>query len=424
LKIVHVCTRDGKGGAHRAAFRLNRSLQQLGAESGMLVSEKISSDPSVTALPRDPIAYLRRRLRWRNLPVKYLRYWPSRPRGYTLYSDHQSGRGKLLTKNIPDCDIINLHWVAQFIDYDSFFKVAPTVAPIVWTLHDMNPFTGGCHYSLECNRYEESCGFCPQLGSNHEADVSHQIWREKTGILKQVPKGGLHIITPSHWLADRVRASSIMGSLPFTVIPNGLDTRVFCPQDRQEARRVLGIPQDRKVILFVANTLRIRHKGFALLLEALNHLEVSDEYLLVSLGSGQPPLGGGVEHLHLGHINDNQRIAQVYSAADVFVIPSLQDNLPNTVMESMACGTPVVGFDVGGIPEMVRQGETGLLAPPHDVNALRETIVRLLGDDELRAAMGENCRQVALAEYSLEVQARGYLKLYHQLLNRHQRGDL
>jgi glycosyltransferase involved in cell wall biosynthesis len=217
-------------------------------------------------------------------------------------------------------------------------------------------------------------------------------------------------------MATQAEQSSLLSGMRVSVIPNSLDTDLFSPQDRQASRKELGIPHDAEVVLFSAASVVDRRKGFQFLAQALATLDdPHGKLLLVSLGKGRPKITTPVPHLHLGRITDDSHLAQAYSAADLFAIPSLQDNLPNTVLESMACGTPVVGFAVGGIPEMVRPGVTGLLATPQDANSLGSVISELVAQPDLRAQMRVNCRRIAEHEYALEVQARRYGELYQEL---------
>ena len=278
----------------------------------------------------------------------------------------------------------------------------------------MNPFTGGCHYAHGCEGYVSACGACPQLGSSSRNDLSGQIWQRKRESFEKLEPEQLCIVAPSRWLATRAAHSALLGRFPVTHISNGVDTQLFTPQDRQSARQALNIPQDAQVVLFVAQSLHKRHKGFNLLAEALYGLCDVPGLLLVTVGRGEPVVADHVAHLHLDRLNDDALLARVYSAADVFAIPSLQDNLPNTVLEAMSCGVPVVGFDVGGIPELVRPGVTGLLAPAGDADALGNAIGQLLHDSAQRAVMGLNCRRIAAEEYALEVQARRYGALYRK----------
>ncbi len=415
---MHLSTNDVSGGAARAAYRLHSGLRSIGCDSTMFVMHKRSSESTVKAFTPsvDWVSRLRYRLRQVRLMLSLGRYRTSRPVGYELFSDDRTRYGAALLEQLPSCDIVNLHWVARFVDYRPFFARVPRHTPVVWTLHDMNAFTGGCHYDYGCGRYRERCGACPQLGSDDEQDLSRRVWERKHRAFAQVEPGRLHIVTPSRWLAREAEQSTLLERFPISVIPNSLDTDVFAPREREVARAALEIPRDANVVLFASDSVENKRKGFTLLAKALSGLNAPSNLFLVSLGSGEPNLEGSVPHLHLGHIGNDRLLALVYSAADLFVIPSLQEAFGLTALEAIACGTPVVGFDVGGIPDMVRPGVTGLLAPSQDVTALRAAIVELLQDPARRAEMSANCRRIAVEEYALEIQAKRYVDLYEKML--------
>ncbi|MGQ0810071.1 MAG: glycosyltransferase family 4 protein [Nitrospiraceae bacterium] len=417
MKILHLSTNDIRGGAARAAYRLHLGLQRLGHESSMLVTTKSSQDPSVIELTRPTSfpARIRRRLRRRKIVRDFSRYCTSRPSGYEQFSDDRSQYGGEVVAQLPTCDVINLHWVADFVDYRAFFALAPSRTPVIWRLADMNALTGGCHYDHECGRFLTGCGLCPQLGSLDANDLSRTVWRRKFEVFRMCDPHKLHIVALCRWMAEQVQHSPLLGKFPVTIIPNGIDLQEFAPRDPRLARELLGIPQETCVVLFTSDDVNNRRKGLALLFEALSGLDRTSNLLLVSVGSGRPAIGDQFPSLHLGHI-DYRWLSLVYSAADVFVIPSLQDNLPNTVLESMACGTPVVGFAVGGIPDMVRHEMTGLLVPPFDVRALRAAIMTVVQNPARRYEMAGHCRRVAVEEYSLDRQARRYSELYKTLV--------
>ena len=418
MNILHINTTDNKGGAAQAAYRLHTGLRRAGHSSSMFVARRHGNDPDTIlfAPPKDWRSRARRILRRRKIERGIGQYADSRPDGYVHFSSDQSQYNAGLVNQIPNCDVINLHWITRFVDYQTFFSAVPMHRPVVWTLHDMNPFTGGCHYDQGCGRYTEGCGVCPQLGSDDLADLSHQIWERKQRIFDQFPTDRLHFVTPSKWLAEEVKRSPLIGRFPVTVIPNGLDTADFAPRDPALARDVLGVPRDARVIVFIAHNFSARRKGFALLTQALERLDNMSDLFLLSLGHYPSEAAALPAHLHLGYIEQDRLQSLVYSAADIIVIPSIQDNLPNTVLESIACGTPVVGFDVGGIPDMVRPGITGLLAPAQDSEALSAAIVELLYDPGRLAEMSANCRRVAEEEYTLERQTKAYVRLYKALV--------
>ena len=383
----------------------------------MFVANRYSDDPAVAAFepPLDCISRLGRILRKELIWRKFVRYQTTRPDGCDSFSDDRSEYGATLLKQLPSSDLINLHWVANFLDYQSFFSQLPRDVSVVWTLHDMNPFTGGCHYNGGCSRYTQGCGACPQLGSHMLKDLTHKIWQRKRKAFAKLVSDRLHIVTPSVWLAEEAKRGPLLGRFPISTIPYGVNTKVFSPQDPSIARAALDLPRNAKVVLFIAVSTVKRRKGFVYLAEALSGLKKIPNLLVVSLGHGKPTIYSDIAHLHLGHIDNERLLSLVYSSAEVFAIPSLEDNLPNCVLESMSCGAPVVGFNVGGIPDMVRQGDTGLLVPPQDASALRAAIAELLQNPAKRTEMAENCRRIATEEYSLEVQAQRYVDLYETI---------
>ena len=221
----------------------------------------------------------------------------------------------------------------------------------------------------------------------------------------------------SRWIAAEAKRSSLLGRFASTIIPNGLDTSDFAPRDKMFSRDTLGVPRDKKVVLFVADSATNKRKGFDYLAKALEGLRDRSDLFLLSVGGSEPKISG-LPILHLGRINHDRMLSIIYSAADVFVIPSLQESFGQTVTESLACGTPVVGFDTGGIPDMVRPGITGYLAPVGNASELGSAIVRVLDAPDNSAEMSKNCRQIAEQEYSMQTQAQAYRAFYQTLLSK------
>ncbi|WP_259122928.1 glycosyltransferase family 4 protein [Salinibacter ruber] len=421
MSVVHLSTNDFTGGAARAAFRLHRGLSSIGEASHMFVRNKDSRNEDVRVYDRSSgwLERLKDRFKRRWLNRRFNRYQETRPEGLEIFSQARTLDGHRVVDALPDADVYNLHWIRGFIDPSPFFQ--QTQQPVVWTLHDMNPFTGGCHYNVRCNQYRESCGQCPQLGSTDENDLSRSVWSRKERAYREaIENGRLEVVAPSEWLAEEARRSTLFSKAPVHVIPNGLDHETFHPRNTDGLRSALSIPADHRVLLFVADSTQNRRKGFDLLQDALSGLD-DEAVALVSIGSHEPELEVSVPHVHLGAIQSDVLLSVFYSLADLFVIPSRQDNLPNTVLESMACGTPVVGFDTGGIPDMVRPGETGWLAESENARSLRETIEHALCDDVARRRRGARCRDVVEEEYTLQVQARAYKKLYERLLTQNEK---
>ena len=416
VRISHLSTYDVAGGAARAAYRLHKGLNVAGHESRFLALYKKSTDPTVLQFvpPRDVATRLRRGLKRRYLE-RSARDVDGRPVGSTYFSDDRSQHGADALRQLPQTDVLNLHWIAGFIDYRDFFRELPPQLPVVWTLHDMNAFTGGCHYDETCGKFREQCGACPQLGSSGPEDLSSQIWRRKRKAFSVRGKN-LQIVAPSRWLAEETKRSTLLSDCPTRVIPYGIDTESFQPRDRSLAREKHGIPIEAKTILFVADSTSERRKGLRVLLEGLKGLENSEDYFFVIIGRGISKEGLGSRFKMIDFLDDEAALSYVYSAADVFVIPSLQDNLPNTTIEALACGVPTIGSNVGGIPEVVRDGRTGLVVPSGDPTALRQAIVSLLGKPERRVSMASESRRLALQEYSLHVQTQSYQSLYQELI--------
>ncbi len=421
IRVTQVSHDDITGGAARAAKRLHDGLRRIGHESTMYVARKRGVDPSVLSFQpgSEPMARVARKLRRRRIERDYRPYRATRVVGSGKFTDDRTPYGAEPATQLPASDVVNLHWTADFIDVCEFLSALPGSLPVFWTLHDMNLFTGGCHYDRECGRHRSGCGRCPNLGSAKEKDLSREIWERKERVFSRLAQDRLHVVTPSRWLATEAEESAVFrGRFPVTVIPYGLDTDLFRPRDYRAAREMLGLPADARVVLFVAHSVGWERKGFPLLLESLELLGDLQGLHLMALGTGGASHEASVPVLSLGFVENERLVSMIYSAADVFVIPSLQDNLPNTVQEAMACGTPVVGFDAGGVPDMVREGVTGRLARVGDPRDLARALQAVLEDREAARRMGVEARRVAVEEYAMEVQARTYATLYAETLER------
>jgi glycosyltransferase involved in cell wall biosynthesis len=411
MNILHLSTSDVDDGAARAAYRLNQGLSSLGCTSQMLVRAKFSdnqtviSEKSILTKLGPPLS---------SVP---LRRYPQRDTA--MFSPQWFP--DVLTARVAQIepDIVNLHWVCNgFLSIETLPKFKK---PLVWTLHDMWPFTGGCHYDRGCEEYKESCGNCPQLNSSKAADLSRHVWQRKSKAWKNL---NLTIVSPSKWLAQCARSSSIFQDLRVEVIPNSLDIQKYRPINKKIARDILGLPLDKQIILFgaIGATSDLR-KGFHLLLPALlkiSHLEGwQDRLELAIFGGSQPPSipKYGFKTHYLGKLSDDISLSLVYAAADVFVAPSIQDNLPNTVMESMSCGTPCVAFNIGGMCDMIDHKRTGYLATPFEVEDLVKGIVWVLEDKEYCQKLQYDSHEKSLREFAPEVQAHRYLSLYKDILN-------
>jgi glycosyltransferase involved in cell wall biosynthesis len=311
--------------------------------------------------------------------------------------------------------VINLHWVCNgFLKVETLKKLN---RPLVWTLHDMWPMTGGCHYSAGCDRYQQQCGHCPVLQSDRAKDLSFEILRRKARAWNGLD---LTVVAPSQWLANCAQASALFRDCRIEVIANGIDTSLFRPGFKQAARALLNLPSDKKLLLFVAgSTTGDPRKGFRYLVEALDWLQMDGgdrDFELAILGEDAPdtPLPLPFKTHYLGRFSDEAALALVYNAADVFVAPSVEDNLPNTVVEALACGTPCVAFDIGGMPDMVDHLSNGYLAEPFEIKDLAKGIAWALSA-EPSVNLGERSRQKAEQAFDSQTQAAKVLALYQSL---------
>ena len=414
MKVVHLSTHDVRGGAARAMFRLHTGLRQLGISSQILARDRESNDIHVSEfVPSSALSHriLRRvRLVAMKLQLRSYRHMLARE----LFSGDRWIFSSDIVSQLPAHNVVNLHWISRFVDYGSFFNKIPRSTAVVWTLHDMNPFTGGCHQDDGCGRFIHSCGRCPKLGGQSERDPSRKTWLRKQRIWGQVDANRLHFVSPSRWLADRAKRSQLMERFRVSVIPNAVDTEIYTPQDRLAARVTLGISRTAHVALWASDSRSSPRKGFSLLQTAMRCLQGGPQFHLLCVGRGGVPISPEIPHIDLGTVVDEHMMAAVFNAADVHVVPSLQDNLPNTILESYACGTPVVANRAGGISEIVRSGETGELVDCTDADALAAAIQRVAaGSSSLSAA----CREIAISEYALSVQANRYVELYKEMKN-------
>lgn len=420
MKITLVNTFDLYGGAARAAFRLFRGLREIGSDCTMMVANKQSSDPDVVTLkPVSPDEAERVHAEETAIKQEMASYPALREGGFPPFHTERSPFGEVLSHQMPAADVVNLHWVRGFVDYASFFRSQPPDQAVVWTLHDMFAFTGGCHYTAGCRRFTDSCGACPLLNSTDPQDLSFRVLQRKAAVLKTQTRR-LHVVAPSRWLADEARSSALFRDIDVSVIPYGLETDIFKPFDKEDVRRQFNLPTDRKIILFAAHVLSDPRKGLALLDDALCRLPSLDGVSLLTVGSSNVALRAPVQRYHLDFIADKAQyesvMSRLYSVADLAAVPSLEDNLPNTALEAMAAGTPVIAFANGGLPDLIRSGATGFLATPGNVESLAQALGEALQDRTRLAVMGQTARTEIEREHSLAVQATRYRDLFQSLV--------
>ena len=400
LSVLHISESDAAGGAARAAYKIHNGLNGLGHRSRMLVGRKTTAD--------DEVRKLKRNLAWRAAD----RVSGSVLDAFSLqYAFYPSSFGLAVDPWFRSADVVQLHNLHG--SYFSFTAL-PLLSrrrPVVWLLHDQWAMTGHVAYSLDCERWKHGCGSCPYLEEypRLRRDTTAILWRMKRAVYA---RSRLQIVVPSRWLLDLVLASPLLERFPARHIPNGIDTTIFSPGSKHEARERLGLPLDRKLVFFAAADLHERRKGLHLLVQALQRLE--DPPLLLLAGAGATP--EGVESRVLGAVSDELVLRDAYRAADVFAVPTVADVLAQTAQESIACGTPCVSFDKGGVTEVVRHLETGYQAKLGSVDSLAEGLATLLADDELIAKLSARCREVATREYGVDLQVSRYVELYDEVL--------
>jgi len=393
-----------QGGAGIACRRLQSALQASGLNAGLLSASDTGSRWPFYAERLSFLPYER---------DKSVRF---------AFSPANFGKNLRFHPLVQQADILHLHWINQgFLSLQGIHDLASLGKPIVWTLHDMWAFTGGCHYSRGCQRFELHCGQCPYLRRPAEDDLSNRIWQRK----KQLFPADIQFVTCSEWLRDVALTSGLLRDYPVKAIPNPIDTDVFHPvhkTERQAFKQEHGIAPDARVLLFVAMKVNETRKGFKYLMEALQTLRVGAPELpleIVVLGQADPEVLAALPYpvKALGLIRGEAQLARVYACSDVFVIPSLEDNLPNTVMESLACGTPVAGFATGGIPEMVGHEQEGFIAPQGDASRLADGIRWILEDKQKLVLLRQNARAKVEQRYTRAVVAGRYRALYEELRN-------
>lgn len=412
------------GGAFIAAARFHEELVAQGVDSRFfyrIAQRPAPEHPSYQALE------FAARSRWQKLnfwhkETEHLR----RRRVHDLYDLHLAGRpvpgenfsmseqSETTRLDWPslNLDLVHLHWIAHLADYPSFFQSIPRGTPIFWTLHDMFPLTGGCHYSAGCSRYSTGCGQCPLVLNSNPADVSAESFQAKR---KALAGHQLHVIAPSQWLLDLARQSGIWPeNTIFSLVRYGLDLQQFKPHGKAAARTALGLPSESLLIGFGADNLTDVRKGLPDLLAALEQLPTEHGVEAVLFGAGElKTIPASLKRVHhFGYVSDLQRQALLYSACDLVIVPSREDNQPSVGLESLACGTPVVATRTGGLPEYVLDGATGLLAEPANHEDLRHRIDWLLRHPDARQVMGQRGRMLIQREFEITRQTGIYRQLY------------
>ena len=416
MKVVILNTSEQTGGAAIAASRLKEALTGSGVKARMLTMHKESESLTVAPAYRHP---------WMgklNFVLERLPIW--RANGWQregLFDVDTAQRGIDVTQlpEFREADVVHLHWVNQgFLSMRSLERIVKSGKRVVWTMHDMWPFTGVCHYAHECRKFELACHDCPRLRRSGPHDLSHRTFLKKPQLHAL---GHISYVACSEWLQREALQSSLLREAHVTAIPNPINTHRYSPRPKDEARRRIGVDPEGRYLLFSAYRTTLPIKGLAYFREACRKLaaersELCQGLSILAVGKDSELLAQDfpLKVVPMGYVDSQQLMADIYSAADAFVIPSLQDNLPNTIMEALASGVPCIGFRVGGIPEMIVHRESGYLAEPRSAADLMQGLAWLLGESNYDA-VAQAARQFAVQHYAEQTVAKQYINLYQHV---------
>lgn len=417
MNILILNTSQRTGGAAVAASRLFKALRQAGVEASFLVRNRVSSATGVHAAGNDSwVSKKKRQMQflWERLTI-FCCNKGSRKNLFQL-SIANTGMDISSHPQVKEADILHLHWINQgFLSLKEIKRLLDLGKPIVWTMHDLWPATGICHYPDTCRKYERECSKCPMLEEKPLWDLAQNVFKKKQSL-------DLSLITfvgCSRWITEQARSSALLQHARFHAIPNPIDQQVFHPVDKVGVRKTLDLPLDKYLILFAAAKLSDERKGAQYLLEACRILKNSTTLPIeiVLMGSSSEELINAFPFpvRELGYISEDQKMVMAYAGADLFVTPSLEDNLPNTIMEAMACGTPCVSFATGGIPEMIDHRKNGYIARHKDAEDLANGIVWVLENKE-QQHLSRACLEKVDSHYSEAIVANQYINLYNSLL--------
>ncbi|MBQ7514190.1 MAG: glycosyltransferase family 4 protein [Prevotella sp.] len=413
MRVLIVNTSERTGGAAVAANRLMEALNNNGVKAKMLVRDKLTNSLTVSALPASW------RLRWHFLWERLVVWMHLHLKREHLFEIDIANCGTDITRlpEFQEADVIHLHWINQgMLSLKNIRKILESGKPVVWTMHDIWPATAVCHYCRGCEQYQTECSQCPLMPGD---GLAKKIWMHKQQMLCGQR---ITFVCCSEWLAGEAKKSALLAGQRIVSIPNAIDTRLYRPQDKMQARASLHLPTDRRIILFVSQRVTDPRKGISYLVESINHLV--EQYPEMKDNTGVAILGGHAEEIvsqlalpsyPLGYVSDLSRIVNIYNAADVFVLPSLEDNLPNTLMEAMACGVPCVGFCVGGIPEMIHHQVNGYVARERDAADFAQGIRYVLAEADYKT-LSQECLHHVMQKYSQQSVANRYFEEYQQCL--------
>jgi len=417
MRVLIVNTSENIGGAAVAANRLMNALNNNGVKAKMLVRDKLSEEITIASLPHKCLN--QRHFLWERWCI----FWHLHFSRNHLFDIDIANSGTDITslREFKEADVIHLSWVNQgFLSLKDIHKIIKSGKPIVWTMHDLWPATAICHYAHGCKAFNTECKNCQLLpGNGSNKDLAYKIWNRKKKIYAH---SNIHFVTCSMWLEGQAKSSELLVGQQVTSIPNPIDTRVFYNKDKAQSRLSAGLPANKRIILFVSQKVTDERKGMAYFVQALEKLvhanpEYKDNTCVAILGGHSEEIEKllPLPTYSLGYVNEVKRIVDIYNSSDIFVLPSLEDNLPNTIMEAMACGVPCLGFKVGGIPEMIDHHKNGYVAKLKDADDLANGINWILSEADYDELSSNAVNKVG-TKYSQHSVAMKYIEVYNQAM--------
>lgn len=413
MRVLIINTSEKTGGAAVASNRLMEALNNSGVKAKMLVRDKTSANITVVGL------HGRLRQQWNFLWERLHIYLCLHLHKNHLFEIDTADTGTDITKlqEFKEADIIHLEWINQgMLSLKNIQKIISSCKPVIWTMHDLWPAASICHYANGCENFKDHCHNCPLLpDEGSPKDLSYKIWEKKK---KTYGTNNIHFVTCSHWLEEQAKQSSLLRGQHVTCIPNPIDTQVFKKKDKSLSRKNAGLPNDKKIILFVSQRVTDKRKGMEYFIDAVKKItceypDMKNDTAIAILGGHSEEIISQIplETISLGFVNDDKRIVDIYNSANIFVLPSLEDNLPNTIMEAMACGVPCVGFNTGGIPEMIDHKENGYVAQYKNADDLAQGISWVLNESDYDS-LSKHAVSKVLANYSQRTVALKYINVY------------
>ena len=419
MRVLIINTSERIGGAAIAANRLMEALKNNGIKAKMLVRDKQTDQISVVELKKSWWKV------WQFIWERVVIWQANHFKKHNLFAVDIANTGTNITvlPEFTQADVIHLHWINQgMLSLTDIRRIIQSGKPIVWTMHDMWPFTGICHYAGDCDKYATQCHNCPQLYKGSRKDIAYRTFQKKKKLFEGAQ---ITFVACSRWLESLAKKSDLIKGQTITNIPNAINTNLFKPRDKKQAREKCHLPQDKKLLLFGSIKITDKRKGIDYLVSACK--QIASSYPDFSKELGVVVFGNQAEQYTslfpfpiypMNYVSNEKELVDIYNAVDLYVTPSLQDNLPNTIVEAMACGIPCIGFNVGGIPQMIDHLHNGYVAEYQSSKAMAKGIHWALTEGEYESLSEEACRK-AVSSYSESTIAKKYVEIYNKITGNH-----